>query len=80
MNKGEVKKIASEEAERKVHDHEYHMHHGIVPTKFSPHVTIISHSPTRHIVHNDHTGHSSEHSTVERARAAARQIRKGEVK
>ena len=75
MNKGEVKKIASEVAANEVHEHEAHMHHGIVPTRLSPHVTVVSHGDGRHVVHNDHTGMTSEHSTPEKARAVARKMR-----
>jgi len=77
MNKGEVKHIAAEVAANEVHEHEQHMHHGVVPTKLSPHITVVSHADGRHVVHNDHTGHSETHHSAAKARAVARDMRKG---
>ena len=75
MNKGEVKKIAEQVASTDVRKHEEHMHHGVVPTRLAPHVSVLSHADGRHTVHNDHTGHMEEHDTAAHARAAARRMR-----
>lgn len=69
VSKAEVVRIAADA----VHEHEAHDHPGKAPT----HVTVVSHADGRHVVHNDHTGHSETHESAAKARAAARDMRKG---
>ena len=76
MNKGEVKKIAEQVAATDVRKHEQHMHHGIVPTKLAPHVTVLSHPEGHYTVHHDHTGHEERHEDGSSARASARRMRR----